>query len=506
MSENNNVVKNDNNMLLIKYFENRGLVGHSIDSFNKFLFKGMQRVVDEVKEIVPDIIPERVNELKIVFGRIWVEKPYVREADGTRRRIMPVEARLRKLTYAAPIMLEMKMIKDGVETEKSTVQIGELPILLKSDNCYLKGLNKQELIKNNEDPTDPGGYFIVNGTERVIVIIEDLAQNKVFVEDKKTTGPYPWVAKVFSDDGQYRIPHVFEKGKDGIIYLTFTRLKRIPLVYVMKALGLVKDKEISDAINVGEELQGDLYINLYKANEIDSQKKALMMIGKKMGVVHSEERAVEKAEEVIDKFLLPHIGKDVKHRKKKAFFLGRAVKKLLLVSYGRLRPDDKDHYANKRLKLSGDLMETLFRYSFRMLVGDMKYNFERLVKRGRTPSLAGITRASLLTSRIKSALATGEWMGGREGVSQHLDRINHYSMISHLRRVVSLLTSSRENFEARDLHPTHWGRLCVSETPEGPNVGLRKNLAVTSEISTEPEVSEEELFNFFKKNGMKELW
>jgi len=500
------MVSRDNHLLLTKYFENRGLVGHSIESFNKFLSVGMQRIVDEVKEIIPDIIPERVRELKIIFGKIRVETPYIREADGTRRRIMPMEARLRNLTYAAPIMLEMKMIRDGIETEKSTIQIGELPILLKSNNCYLKGLTVQELIENKEDPTDPGGYFIINGTERVIVIIEDLAPNRLFVEDKKTTGPYPWVAKIFSEDGQYRIPHLFEKGKDGVIYLSFTRLKRIPVVYLMKALGLVNDKEIADAINVNKEMQGDLYINLYKTSEIDTQKKALMIIGKKLGVTHSEERAIERAGEMIDKFLFPHIGKNARDRKKKAFFLGRSIKKLLLVSYGLLKPDDKDHYANKRLRLPGDMMETLFRYSFRMLVGDMKYNFERLVKRGRIPSLGSITRARLLTSRIKSALATGEWVGGREGVSQHLDRVNHYSMISHLRRVVSLLTSSRENFEARDLHPTHWGRLCVSETPEGPNVGLRKNLAVTSEISTEPEIEENDLIKIFKKNGMKDLW
>jgi DNA-directed RNA polymerase beta subunit len=103
-----------------------------------------------------------------------------------------------------------------------------------------------------------------------------------------------------------------------------------------------------------------------------------------------------------------------------------------------------------------------------------------------------------LTSRLRSALATGEWIGDRHGISQHLDRLNYFATLSHIRRVVSLLTSSRENFEARDLHPTHWGKLCTSETPEGVNVGLRKNLALTCEISIEPEMSEKEIITKLK--------
>jgi DNA-directed RNA polymerase beta subunit len=111
----------------------------------------------------------------------------------------------------------------------------------------------------------------------------------------------------------------------------------------------------------------------------------------------------------------------------------------------------------------------------------------------------------LLTSRLRSALATGEWIGERHGISQHLDRLNYYATLSHLRRVVSLLTASRENFEARDLHPTHWGKLCTSETPEGVNVGLRKNLAITCEISTEPEIAEDEVISKLKSVGLEKV-
>jgi len=146
----------------------------------------------------------------------------------------------------------------------------------------------------------------------------------------------------------------------------------------------------------------------------------------------------------------------------------------------------------------------LFRVSFRMFIGDMKYNFERLVKRGKLPSIGSVTRAKLLTSRIKSSLATGQWVGGRQGVSQHLERDNYCGTLAHLRRVASLLTSQRENFKARDLHPSHYGRLCASETPDGTNVGLRKNLAILCEISV-PNDKDDELLKQLIDNGMKGL-
>ena len=150
-----------------------------------------------------------------------------------------------------------------------------------------------------------------------------------------------------------------------------------------------------------------------------------------------------------------------------------------------MRNQDKDHYMHKRLKLSGDLLSDLFRVNLRALVNDILYNFQRLVKRGKFQSIKIIIRDNLLTSRINSAMATGVWVGGRKGLSQNMDRANYLSSLSHLQRVVSLLSSTQENFAARALHPTHWGRLCAIETPEGTPIGLRKNLALLCDISTE---------------------
>ncbi len=469
--------------LLKAYYESRLLNQFNIDSYNDFIKNKLQVIVNEVGSLMPDILPPGVMDFEIKFGKIWVDKPFILESDGARREITPMEARLRDVTYEAPILMEMNYVKNGVEGERQVIHIGNLPVMVKSDICVLNGLSKDELVELKEDPEDPGGYFIINGTERVIVIIEDLAPNRFLVE-RKSSGRFTEVCKVFSEDSQLRIPHVVQKEKSGLITVNFTRMKNVPFTLLMKALGVMKDNDIVSIVEPTNKMMSELYINFYETSTIKDQREALLALGKRLSSGKNEEIKIDRAVRMIDKYFLPHIGHSEADRIVKAHYLGKMVKKLLRFSYGLIPEDDKDHYANKRLRLSGDLLEGLFRYSFRILVSDMKYNFERLVKRGKLPSLQAITRKQLLSSRIKSGLATGEWVGGRHGVSQHLKRNNFVDTISHLRRVVSSLSSSRENFEARDLHPTHWGKLCAAETPEGQNVGLRKTLAIMSEIST----------------------
>ena len=182
--------------------------------------------------------------------------------------------------------------------------------------------------------------------------------------------------------------------------------------------------------------------------------------------------------------------------------LCKIIKRILKVSRDGVKEVDKDHYKNKRLKLSGDLLADLLRVNMRVLVNDILYNFQRLVKRGKFQSVRIIIRDKLLTSRIKTAMATGTWVGGRVGISQNIDRINFLSSLSHLQRVVSQLSSSQENFEARALHPTHWGRLCPIETPEGTPIGLRKNLSMLCQI-TQEEPNEEKIKKLLEHYGME---
>ena len=488
--------------ILQAYFKEYPFVEANIQSFNDFVEKQLQKLADEIGDIVPTIIPQEVESFVIKFKKIWVEKPSIIEADGSKREIFPSEARLRSLTYAASMYLEVSAYVDDVQKESFTAMIGKLPIMLRSKYCNLHGLKREELIAKGEDPNETGGYFIINGNERVLVTVEDLASNKLFIE-RKDVGPSEYVAKLFSEMGSYRIPHTFEHMKDGLFYLTFTRFKRVPMIPVIKALGLVKDQEIVKCI-CGDESYDSVFINLYDAAELKTEEDALEYLAKKIGVAQSREIKLERGREQLDKYLLPHLGMNPKDRIVKAYNLCKMIRKLLLViEEGKPLPD-KDHYMNKRLKLSGDLLEDLMRTNLRSLVQDIMYNFQRLVKRGKFQSIKIIIRDELLSSNIKSSLATGSWTGGRKGISQNIDRTNMLASYSHLQRVVSLLTSTQENFAARALHPTHFGRLCAIETPEGTPIGLRKNLALLANVA-KGDFQEDKLKKSLENYGMKSV-
>ncbi|USN45605.1 MAG: DNA-directed RNA polymerase subunit B'' [Candidatus Woesearchaeota archaeon] len=487
-------------VLIQKFFEEKGFIEDDIKSFNDFIEFRLQKILEDNQLVEPTVIPPNVDDFKIRLDRIWVGKPEITEADGSKRPIYPVEARLRKLSYSAPIFVEVSSHVNGVQRESVTTQIGNLPIMLKSKYCHLHKMRREELIKHGEDPDDPGGYFIINGTEKVVIRIEDLAPNRFMVQ-KEATGTSEFSGKLFSERGSYKIPHLVEKLSDGVFYLSFTRVKRIPLVVVMKALGMLEDKTIMETVGLAE--HPEVFINLYQFMEIKDEEEALDYMARKIGITQSREIRVGRMQEIIDRFLLPHIGLTTKDRKAKAINLCKYWNDFIQVSSGVRPDDDKDHYKNKRLKQTGDLLADLFSVNLKVLIGDLLYNFQRIVKRGKFPTIKVIIREKLLTQRIYSSMATGTWVGGRTGISQRMERLNFLHALSHLQRVVSPLSSSQENFEARALHATHLGRLCPLETPEGSNIGLRKNKALLSGITASEMVDNDELIRSFKSLGLE---
>ncbi|MCS7095956.1 MAG: DNA-directed RNA polymerase subunit B [Candidatus Bathyarchaeota archaeon] len=478
----------DADLLLKAFFKEKALVRQHLDSYNEFIDHGLQEIVDEVGEI-PIEVPEMPYKVKL--GQVWVidpqtriSGPYTTEVDGTKHEIYPMEARLRNLTYAAPVALEMTPVVDGREQDTELVYIGNIPVMLKSKLCYLSQLSREELIACGEDPDDPGGYFIVNGSERVIVAMEDLAPNRIIVDvdDKGTTPVYQ--ARVFSSTVGFRARIEMKLKSDGVLYVSMPGVPtEIPFVILMRALGLESDREIAEAVSLDGEIQGELEPSFEKAVGVDTSKEAILFIGNRVAHGQVEEYRIQKAETAIDKNLLPHLGRTSQSRKEKAIFLGEMACRIIELKLGRRKPDDKDHFKNKRLRLAGPLLADLFRVAFRNLVRDIKYQLERIGVKGPIITVSAAVRPGIITERLQHALATGNWGRGKVGVTQLLDRTNYLSTLSHLRRLQSPLSRSQPNFEARDLHPTHWGRLCPNETPEGSNCGLVKNLALSACIS-----------------------
>jgi DNA-directed RNA polymerase subunit B len=362
----------------------------------------------------------------------------------------------------------------------------------------LSQLSREELIAVGEDPDDPGGYFIVNGSERVIVAMEDLAPNRIIVDiDEKGATPV-YQAKLFSTTVGFRARIELKMKSDGALYVTMPGVPtEVPFVIVMRALGLESDKEIAEAVSLDEEIQSELEPSFEKAIGVDTVREAILYIGNRVAHGQVEEYRIQKAEQAIDKNFLPHLGRTSQSRRDKAIFLGEMACRVIELKLGRRKPDDKDHFKNKRLRLAGPLLADLFRVAFRNLVRDIKYQLERIGVKGPIITVSAAVRPGIITERLQHALATGNWGRGRVGVTQLLDRTNYLSTLSHLRRLQSPLSRSQPNFEARDLHSTHWGRLCPNETPEGSNCGLVKNLALSASISVgvNPEKIKQVLFS-----------
>ena len=295
-------------------------------------------------------------------------------------------------------------------------------------------MSDAERISHGEDPFDPGGYFIVNGTERVLMTLEDLASNKIMTEFTERYNERIYVAKVFSQFRGYRALVVVERDRKNLLEVSFPSVAgHLRFVDLMRSLGLMSDHEIVNAVSTDEDIL-TFMMQAFEESECDSLEGGIIYMGKKPAPNQTRDYQRKRAEFVLDNYLLPHLnylmpvtlkeGDEgyleaiAEVRLAKAHFLGRMAQACFDLVLAKRRIDDKDHYSNKRLKLAGDLMEDLFRISLNRLTRDIKYQLERASMRHRDLSIGTAVRADVLTERLLHPLATGNWVGGRTGVSR----------------------------------------------------------------------------------------
>ena len=493
--------ENKNWSVIQNILKNEGIARQHLNSFDEFVDDGLQSIIHEVNHVD---IENAEYPYKIQLGKIKLQQPRMMELDGSITHVTPAEARLRNISYAAPIMMEASVIEDGKILESRFVHIGDMPVMVKSHGCVLHSFANQKLIEHGEDPKDPGGYFIINGSERVIVGLEDLSYNKIIVDAEKIGGKIVHKAKVYSSIVGYRAKLELIMKEDGLIVAKIPGSPvDIPVVTLIRALGLEADKEIASVVSLVDIIQNELEGSFEKAGDVRTPKEAVVYISKRIAPGMLEEFQIKRAETLLDWGLLPHLGKHPENRKEKAFFLGEAACKLIELKLKLIDPDDKDHYGNKVIKFAGQMLADLFRTAFRNLVRDMKYQLERSGQKRGLNAVAAAIRPGIISDKLNNAIATGNWGRGRVGVTQLLDRTNYLSTISHLRRVQSPLSRTQPNFEARDLHSTHFGRICPAETPEGSNCGLVKNLALSAIISQN--VPSEDVVEILYNSGVNDL-
>ena len=479
--------------LIEAYFRNKNFAQMEIDSFNQFVEKKLPEIVEESSEIIP-----KIEEVKIELSDIEVRKPKIVEADGSpRTEFWPMEARTRNRTYSGPLYLTMRMLRRDVEQDIRRAYIGELPIMLKSKLCWLNGKSDEELVEMGEDPRDPGGYFIINGSEKALMTQEVLASDRVLI----SKGLKGIDAEVISTKGAFKGRVRVSRKPDGMLQITFpSSPKKLKLFVLLKALGLKTLREFKDAFPSEKEVENDILLN-WQNTFVKTDEEALDRLGKFVAPGQVIDYRLRRAQEVIDAFLLPHIGQSKEDRLAKAYYLTMMATKAIERAYGLRSDDDKDHYSNKRLELSGKLMEHLFRYSFKYFIKDLKFQIDRTVTRRRKLNISTVVRPGAVSERIRFAMSTGNWIGRATGVSKFMDRVNYLSPLTDLRKVKSPLNKNRELYEARDVHGTHWGRLGPVETPDGPQCGLVKNLALMAEVTTE--VEEQPIEELLHKKGVK---
>ena len=385
--------------------------------------------------------------------------------------------------------------------------IGRLPVMLRSVCCLLNKLSDRDLNEVNECPLDPGGYFIINGSEKVLIAQEKMTTNTVFIFQKKDS-KYAYVAEIRSMIENSSRPvstmwvSMLARGgqssrKTGIgqrIVATLPYVKQeIPIMIIFRALGFVSDRDILEHIIYDfddQELMEMLKPSLDEAFVVQEQEVALNFIGvrgARAGV--PKNKRIKYAKDILKKEMLPHVGIGDFFETKKAYFLGYMVHRLLLGALGRRELDDRDHYGNKRLDLAGPLLNFLFRTLFKKLQKEIRLYCQKFVDQGKDFNLTVAVRPDTITNGMRYSLATGNWGDqkkahqARAGVSQVLNRLTYASSLSHLRRVNSPIGRDGKIARPRQLHNTHWGMICPAETPEGGAVGLVKNLALMAYVS-----------------------
>ena len=474
----------------------------------------------------------REYEVHLEFGNIQFKKPTIFENNGAVLPMMPNDARLRNLTYAAPLFVDINVTY--IETDNAhggkksvrkrlfpNVHMGKIPVMVGSEYCLLNDQHHVNPARVGECAEDMGGYFIVQGGERVCISQERMSENRPFVfRNNRNTAKELEVVEVKSigpDNDQVpksnSVRMMYHPKNIQIILLrcSLPRMKApIPLFIVFRALGVVADKDIVDMIlgpsgpGQDRDTSFDTIINesMAESSSVQTQEQALEAMASYIKIwAPRGARPPILVSDILAEELFPHIGAEDKAYEK-ACFLAHMTRKVLWVSSGRIPNDDRDSYPNKRVDLPGFLLANLFRTQFStIMVKDIKSylakeihggswkatgNFEEILN---ISNIHKVIKSTNLEVGLKTCLATGNFgsakAGGpsKNGVSQVLNRLNYISGLSHLRRISTPIEKTGKLIAPRKLHNTQFGFVCPAETPEGHSVGVVKNMATTAIVS-----------------------
>ena len=493
------------------------LVRHQLESYNDFVGQQLVKTIEMFNPVhiasEQDFDPKSGKyslELFVTFENFHIYRPQIHENNGATKLMFPQEARLRNFTYASAMTTDINIkfvIRNGDNLDNAQtfykslpkIHIGKLPIMLKSNICVLSQYKHVSSANTGECKYDAGGYFIINGSEKTVLGQERAAENKVqcFNVSKNNT-KYTWMAEVksvpdFKCISPKQINMMVSSKNNGFGYALSVQLPRvkqpIPLFIVFRALGVVSDKEICEKILLDndsekyKDILAGLQASIIEANALLTQEEAIRYITNHVmytPINMDKETGARKKHE----FTLDILGNDLfphcKTATQKIYFLGYMANRLMQASFEWVKQDDRDSYLNKRIDLTGALLNNLFRNYFNKLVKDMEKQIIKEINTGSWKStddyenivnqtnIYKIIKSTTIENGLKRALSTGDFgikhtNSNKVGVAQVLNRLTYVSSLSHARRISTPTDKSGKLIPPRKLHSTSFGYCCPAE-------------------------------------------
>ncbi|KAF1810934.1 DNA-directed RNA polymerase III polypeptide [Eremomyces bilateralis CBS 781.70] len=487
--------------LLPAFLQVKGLVKQHIDSFNYFVDVELKNIVKANQYVRSDVD----SRWFLKYEDIRVLAPNRVEEDNNERfagksSVTPNECRLRDMTYSAPVVVDIVYKRDKHAVRRRNVRVARLPVMLRSKICTLSDRTDAELAGLNECSIDPGGYFIVRGQEKVILVQEQLSKNRVIVEAMKGI-----IQASVTSSTHERKSKTYVLLKKGHIFLKHNILQEdVPIVIILKAMGIQSDQEIMGLVAGADVIYQDFFaINFEDAvrEEVFTQVQALEYIGSRVRIMRKPVGTSQKrnhqheAMEALASIIITHVPVLGMNFKPKAIYIAFMVRRVLMTMHDPTLIDDRDYVGNKRLELAGQMLSLLFEDHFKRFNHEFKLRVDKVL--GKTNRGASFDAGDFLSLHVGSitqgmerAISTGNWSlkrfkMERAGVTHVLSRLSYISALGMMTRISSQFEKTRKVSGPRALQPSQFGMLCPADTPEGEACGLVKNLALMTHITTE---------------------
>ncbi|GET52373.1 beta and beta-prime subunits of DNA dependent RNA-polymerase [Rhizophagus irregularis DAOM 181602=DAOM 197198] len=479
--------------LLPAFLKVKGLVKQHIDSYNYFVETELKKIVRTNEMITSDVDPS--FWLKYLDIRVGPPDRPDTDHEAHVNVFTPHECRLRDLTYSGNICVDIEYVRGKKRVVRKNTIIGKMPIMLRSSKCVLTDKSEAELAKMFECPLDPGGYFIIKGTEKVILIQEQLSKNRIIVEGDKKGLVQAYVTSSTHERKSKTYIVAKNDAKNDKITLKHNSIsEEIPIVIVMKAMGIQSDKEISQLISGGNQI----FLNMFSPNieqcakmKIFTQKQALDYIGSKVKVTRKianvRRPMAEEALEVLSTVVLAHVPVKDLNFQPKCIYIAIMIRRVLMALANENLVDDRDYVGNKRLELAGSLLSLLFEDLFKKFNFDLKMNIDKLLKK---PNRATefdahkqlMQHGDSITNGFVRAIATGNWTlkrfkMERAGITHVLSRLSYIAALGTMTRITSQYEKTRKVSGPRALQIKN----------NLIKLYLVKNLALMTHITTDDE-------------------